>query len=368
MENQEINFMNVVIIGAGKTGRGYVAPIFYENGFDITFLDDDENLIKKLNIEKKYKVSYFDNDETKEINCYKAFSINDKKALEEIKKADIITTSVFSNNLIKVSDFLSKSLIDVRKKPFIICIENGINVKKPLLDKKIKATICEGIIFCTTIQKENSLDLVSEYKITLPIDAKSCPKNFSLKGVYLEKDFKSLIQRKIYTYNFLSALICYFGYYLNYEVYSKASKDLVINKLINIIKKDLNIKISKKYKISLLKQTRFFNKALKKFQNEKIFDTVKRNAQQARRKLQKEERVLTPILLEKNIEKTSFVYLLLAAACLYYATKQEHENYNVLCQELFENIKNKNVVSQILIFYESLNRNKNLNEIIKENT
>ena len=34
-----------VIIGAGQTGRGFVAPILNENNYSITFLDENTSLI-----------------------------------------------------------------------------------------------------------------------------------------------------------------------------------------------------------------------------------------------------------------------------------------------------------------------------------
>lgn len=41
-----------VIIGAGQTGRGFVAPILNENNYSITFLDENTSLIYKLQNEK----------------------------------------------------------------------------------------------------------------------------------------------------------------------------------------------------------------------------------------------------------------------------------------------------------------------------
>ena len=37
---------NVVIVGAGKEGKGTFGDIFYENKWNITFIDKDENVIK----------------------------------------------------------------------------------------------------------------------------------------------------------------------------------------------------------------------------------------------------------------------------------------------------------------------------------
>ena len=45
-----------VIIGAGQTGRGFIAPIVQENGYAITFLDKDHALVEQLG--KKKNIPY----------------------------------------------------------------------------------------------------------------------------------------------------------------------------------------------------------------------------------------------------------------------------------------------------------------------
>ena len=69
-----------VIIGAGQTGRGFVAPILNENNYSITFLDENTSLIYKLQNEKKYTIHYFGNTKpSEEINDFEALSINDEE-------------------------------------------------------------------------------------------------------------------------------------------------------------------------------------------------------------------------------------------------------------------------------------------------
>lgn len=47
---------NVVIVGAGKEGKGTFGDIFYENKWNITFIDKDENVINSLNEKNSYIV------------------------------------------------------------------------------------------------------------------------------------------------------------------------------------------------------------------------------------------------------------------------------------------------------------------------
>ena len=54
--------MHAVIIGAGQTGRGFIAPILQEAGYHLTFLDQNAELIARLRKEKQYTIRYFQNE------------------------------------------------------------------------------------------------------------------------------------------------------------------------------------------------------------------------------------------------------------------------------------------------------------------
>ena len=71
-----------VIIGAGQTGRGFIAPIVQENGYAITFLDKDHALVEQLRKEKEYTVSYFGGKrEPQHISGYSALTTDEKEAV-----------------------------------------------------------------------------------------------------------------------------------------------------------------------------------------------------------------------------------------------------------------------------------------------
>ena len=43
------NMKEAVLIGAGQTGRGFIAPILQTNAYHITFIDKNKELIDRLN-------------------------------------------------------------------------------------------------------------------------------------------------------------------------------------------------------------------------------------------------------------------------------------------------------------------------------
>ena len=74
-----------VIIGAGQTGRGFIAPIVRENGYAVTFLDKDRALVEQLRKEKEYTVSYFGGKrEPQIIRDYTAWVTDEEEAVEAL--------------------------------------------------------------------------------------------------------------------------------------------------------------------------------------------------------------------------------------------------------------------------------------------
>lgn len=325
-----------VIIGAGQTGRGFVAPILNENNYSITFLDENISLINKLKNEKKYTIHYFGNTKpSEEIKNFEAFPINDEEAMQRLIDSDVVITSVFSGHLVELIPYLKKAGNKRQNPLVIICCENGVNVKKPLVDAHLNAIITEGIIFCTTLKPhKDSLDLLSEAIDNIPIDGNVSGLELDINRMPLDNNFAQLIQRKIYTYNFMSAVIAYLGWYKHYEIYAEAAADEEISLIIESVKPIVSSVIAKEYAISYEEQLAFTQRAIDKFKNKEIFDTIYRNARQSKRKLGENERLLSPLkYAQKYGSDTRYFDLIIAAATLY-AVKEETENIETLWKDL----------------------------------
>lgn len=315
------------IIGAGQTGRGFIAPNLQLNGYHITFVDKNEKLIMQLYEEKFYTVRYF-NECKKPIKIcnYDAFPIMKEGLSDILANMDLIFTSVFAGNIADLVPLLTATAKRTRKEKIqIICCENGVHVKKPLLDAGIAACISEGVIFCTTLQPNtSSLQLVSEDICELPIDGNIEGMNIKIQGMPLEMNFSSLVQRKIYTYNFLSAMVAYLGDYMGYNLYGDAANDTQITYIMDQIVPLISKIMAKEYGIDYDVQFAFTLQAVHKFRNKQIFDTVFRNARQAERKLKKGERLYEPLRLAKKYkQKTGYIIATIAAA-MRYAVIMEH--------------------------------------------
>lgn len=354
-----------ILIGAGQTGRGFIAPILQRNGYHLVFIDKRKELIELLNEKKQYTVRYFGNTkEPVQIKGYEAYAIDDKAVLASLDEADLVTTSVFASNLVDLIPLLKEaSMRRPSKSPLqIICCENGVHVKKPLVDAGLTASIAEGVIFCTTLNPdEQQLDLISEDYPELPVDGKVDGIELNIEGMPMEPDFPSLIQRKIYTYNYISALVAYLGNYKDYKVYGDAGNDEDIAEVIHKTVPLISRIIAKEYKINYDKQLEFTLHAVHKFQNKEIYDTIYRNARQVYRKLQKNERLYEPLKLANKYKESTVYFSLTTAAAIYYGVEMENLNVEELIT-LYAELPN--IPDEILKLYDLMQQKTSLRDII----
>ena len=354
---------NAVIFGAGQTGRGFIAPILQSNDYHVTFVDKDSALIDQINEEKEYTIRYFGNCKKPiTIKDFEAYTNEDPQAVEKLVEADVICTSVFAGHLKELIPLLQTVEKSRTSKMQIICCENGVNVKKDLVESGLNAIITEGIIFCTTLKPDSkSLDLLCEDIEEIPIDAKVEGLNLHIKRMPLEERFSDLIQRKIYTYNFMSAIIAYLGWYKGYEVYGDAGNDSQIDHVIQTLKPLVSRVIAREFNITYEEQLAFTQRAVNKFQNREIIDTIYRNARQAKRKLGIKERILSPMRMTVAQGEDYTWFKLIVGAAMTYAHKVEGEDLKEVYVDLSSflpdnDIKNIQKIQDMMEKGESLDK------------
>lgn len=342
--------MKVSIIGAGRTGRGFIAP-FFHNKAEISFFDIDENLVEILNKEKSYTVKYFESEKEILIDNYVAHILDDN-SLKALSESDLIFTCIFSSNLPKIENYLRDAFEKrLNNLPLIICAENGVNVKEKLINKNINADITDAAIFCTTVNSEG-LNVISEYGLNLFVNNYGdFGKNYQIDGIEFIDKFENLIKRKIYTYNLLSAVFAYYGYYKNFEYIDQSSNDEEIREFVNKFITDHNEIIAEEYEVNFNDQERFSIQALNKFSNTQIKDNIKRNAQGVSRKLGKDERMVYPYLIasEKGKDNLFSFYGKIIALAINYGIKEEQgdlNNYLEILSESLDPILLENIIKE----------------------
>ena len=76
-----------VHFGAGKIGRGFIAELLHDSGYEVIFADVTDSLIKSINTKHKYSLFRIDHD-------YEEKVINNVSAYSSIKEENKIITEI----------------------------------------------------------------------------------------------------------------------------------------------------------------------------------------------------------------------------------------------------------------------------------
>lgn len=310
----------IAIIGAGKTGRGFIARLLQEAGKEIVFVDKDEELIKQLKGKKEYEVRFFGGvREPYKVNSFEAFTWEMEEVKEVFAEAELIFVSVGGQNLKDVGAELSKVLAE-EKHYYIVTAENASKPSQTLKETvgKENVTVSESTVFCTTIE-DGGIHINSENYPYLQCNAELLEGYVpDAKTIKVISDFSNFLTRKLYTYNAASCVIAYLGWKKGYTNYADAANDEEILELLDKNYEITNRVLCKEFGYEEQDQKEFALLSKNKFCDRTIVDTVARNARDPQRKLAKDERIMGPIkLMYKYGEDASVLEQTAAAAILY---------------------------------------------------
>ncbi len=139
-----VSINKVLVFGAGKIGRSFIGPVFYKGGYELVFIDIDNNLIDELNIRKYYDVIIKSEagETSLRINNIRGVHLSEKdKVINEISTAGIMAVSVGINGLESVFPLMAAGLLrrylNNREYPLDIIIAENIRDGSDLFRKEL---------------------------------------------------------------------------------------------------------------------------------------------------------------------------------------------------------------------------------------
>ena len=244
----------LIIWGAGRIGRGFVADIFNAPGFRTVFVDIDKPLVNALNARKFYTIA---NATTAGItekliqNGFEAVHTSDSVKLAFLFGLDnlLLDIAVHEPKLVEVADMLAP-LIEARAmtgKPMDIMM--NVNMARPdvyfikLMHERLSEparlyfdgfvgvtgifAMCISPLAPEWLKAKDPLALWNngyhEQAISRP--ALKCPPP-ALPRLRLTEDIEREETRKLYTLNMAHALLCYLGLPMGLKTSSEAVKAL----------------------------------------------------------------------------------------------------------------------------------------------
>lgn len=331
----------IVIVGAGKTGRGFLARLLQEAGKEVVFIDKNQELVDTLNRDREFQIRFFGGvRENYTVNNFAAYTWEDKEVKDILEKdAELIFVSVGGQNLKDVGASLAKVLAQ-DKKYYMITAENASKPSKTLKEAigRQDLVVSESTVFCTTIEEEG-IHINSENYPYLQCNAELLEGYVpDAKTIKVIDNFSDFLTRKLYTYNAASCVIAYLGWKKGYSNYADAANDEEILELLDKNYEITNRVLCKEFGYEEADQREFALLSKAKFCDRTIVDTVARNARDPQRKLAAAERIMGPIALMYKYGEDASVLEMTAAAAIEYDNDGEEAWRTIKAEKSVEEI------------------------------
>lgn len=310
--------MKALHFGAGNIGKGFIGNLLSKTGYEVCFVDVNQEMIDSINKSNSYSVELLDEDHTLEA-ISPVSSLNsitqEEKVIEAIVNADLITTSVGVGNLSKIAKVLSKGLLlridQNRKNVDVIANENAINASLTLkreIEQIVSSEEMDKINYYVGFPN-SAIDRLAlskkseegEIALVEPffewVINKSEMVNLELplirNAIYVE-DLKPYIERKLYIVNMGHATTAYLAFLVGEPTIQSALRDPRIEKSVRAAMVETSQYIIQTYQTDSGKMTEFIEKTLKRFKNSNISDDIFRVGRSPIRKLGYDERLVKP--------------------------------------------------------------------------
>ncbi|MBO1305631.1 mannitol-1-phosphate 5-dehydrogenase [Enterococcus sp. 669A] len=350
--------MKAVHFGAGNIGRGFIGQVLHNNGFELCYVDTAQPVIDQLNQDHGYPIEFLEEQQsTVFIDHVRALhSLNQTdQVLPEIQTADLLTTSVGANNLVRIAPTIAKALttrFTEKQAPInILANENIINASSLLKEHVYQeltesqrqlfdqyASFVDTAIDRQALAKEiagKSVAVVEPYYEWVISQSQWNPETgVNLQGVTFVEDMQPFIERKLYIVNAAHAAFAYLGSLFDYETVQEAMQDLTLVKIVHGFLTENKAYFQQKYQSSEAELDTFIAKTLKRHGNPMLADSVHRVGRSPIRKLNSQDRLVAPVkaLAEMNLPYQNGLKVIVAA----YLYKNADDEEALELQQLIE--------------------------------
>lgn len=358
--------------GAGNIGRGFLGQLFFESGYETTFVDVVDEVIEALNQRHAYPLRIVGEEmETRNVGNASALHAGNQEAVAQaIAEADIGATAVGVGVLPRIAPALAAGIAKRFEDPgapplnFIMC-ENLIGagpymreqVRQHLdaelhsaLDEKIgfvEASIGRMVPIMTEAQKrEDPLLVCVEPYCELPVDAAGFKGTIpELKNMKPMRKFDAYVERKLFVHNMTHATAAYLGYLRGHEYIWQTVEDKAIVAEVREAAKETCEGLHRKHRLDLGELHEHAEDLLKRYRNKALGDQVARIGKDPVRKLGPNDRLIGSchMCLEQGIEPVHVARG--AAAALYFDAPGDPTAPRV--QDLMANGGAKSVLQKI---------------------
>ncbi|PMB84807.1 mannitol-1-phosphate 5-dehydrogenase [Dolosicoccus paucivorans] len=376
--------MKAVHFGAGNIGRGFIGEVLADNGFQVTFVDVNEEVIDELNRRHAYKIGFADGS-GKEKEIQNVSGINSREDMDAVvhavAEADIVTTALGPNVLPFIAESIAKGLQERKQKGVqapldVIACENMIGGSSFLKEKVLKYLseedkdyVAQYIGFPNAAvdrivpqqQHEDPLYVMVEPFKEWVVERKGLKAtNIDLEGVKYVEDLTPFIERKLFTVNTGHATTAYTGSHYGHKTVDEALEDERVLDQVKRVLAETGSLLKAKWDFDTQELEDYANKTVERFQNPHISDDLARVARTPIRKLGYEERFIRPI---RELKEAGLSYgALLDTVGLIFNYEDPADEQSVQLQEMRKSSDLHDVVTEVT----GLNDEELISEIISK--
>ena len=328
-----------VHFGAGKIGRGFIAELLHDSGFEIVFGDVVDELVDIVNKNHKYPLFLIDhNYEEKIIDHVIAYSSikEPDKLIDAMCEAEIITTSVMATNLSKVAPIitmgLKKRLEKGKGKAIVMACENAIMgtdiLKRAMIETKILTeeqidaigvfpnTAVDRMVFSGVHNGKEGIEIGDAFELVIEKNKLIDPNYKPIIGAEYVDDIMMYLQRKIYIINCGHAIAGYYGQVLKgYDIVQDSLRDSDLLPQIRAAMLESASALEKKYGFTHESLVEYMETMMvKRFTTPGVVDPISRVSREPIRKIAPNDRIMGPA---NNCEEYGLdnTFLLKGVAC-----------------------------------------------------
>lgn len=379
----------IVIWGAGKIGRGFVADIFNKAGYELTFVDASKELVEKLKNQGKYtlyNIPGLGEEEKVVIDNFSAYCTDDKEGVSsKLMQTQLMAIVVFPNAFEDTAKFIAGILEEKAEKcsdePFdiLVCanmfhptVKLNELLRVNLTNKGIeyleqKVGLIETLVMRIAIEpteemkKEDELVVLTNGYPEMPADKTAFKGQLpvSNKIKYSEKIMAEEV-RKMYTYNMIHAVFAYIGSQKGFQYVVECTQDEEVREIAIQTLNEVSEGLQKEFGFTPEEMEIWNKRVMKNMSNPILKDALNRVGGDPVRKLNNKDRLVGPALLcRKNGIMPYYLAKAIAGAFNYNNTE------DASCKIIQEFIKENGIKAAIRNFC-GLDKELELIQLINE--
>lgn len=309
--------MNALHFGAGKIGRGLVAPVLSDNGYNVVFVARNAKQVALLQSKGQYVVHLANESADRHVvRNITAIHFGDNEAIaREIAQAKLITTAVGAAALPQIAERLAYGLarrlrFDRSPLHIIACenIANGSTRLKKMVYRQLDPALRQAADACISfpdamidrivpVQHGEFPDVKVEPFCEWVVRSKGTVGEFPrIAGITVAESLDPYLERKLFTVNTGHCCAAYFGYLAGYETIQEAMKDPAINKKVYKVLGETGSLLIRKFGFDEWEHRSHIRKTMERFANPRLSDRIVRVGRSPLRKLSFNERLVQPAL------------------------------------------------------------------------